>query len=159
DAPVPVRCSAWIRTMTKNTTTSRPSCLFRLVRGIGLVLGGLIGLVVISGVALYLVGLNQLNRTYPDSPLELVTVPTGAEAVARGQHLAVIWSCTGCHGADLSGGTVSSLDEIPLLAKVPAPNLTAGRGGIGQAYSDTDWVRAIRQGISSDHRAELFMYT
>lgn len=49
------------------------------------------------------------------------------------------------------------LTNDAILGMIPTPNLTAGTGGIGGAYSDTDWVRAIRHGVKPDGRNESFM--
>jgi len=119
-----------------------------------IVFGGLIGLVLVAGAALYPSGVKKLSQTYADIPVETVTIPSDPEAVARGKHVAIIWGCTKCHGEDLSG---SLLTNDAILGKIPAANLTAGKGGIGGSYSDTDWVRAIRHGVKPDGRGEAFM--
>ncbi len=120
----------------------------------GIVLGGLIGLAVLVGLALYPVGLEKLTRTYPNIPVATVNIPTDLEAVARGRHIAIVWKCTECHGENLSG---TLLTDDPILGTIPASNLTSGTGGIGKAYSDTDWIRAIRHGVKPDSRVETFM--
>ncbi len=135
--------------------------MFKIMKWTGLTFGGLIGLTLVAGLALYPLGLNKLNQTYPNIAAERVTVPTSAEAVARGRHLAVIWACTTCHGADLSGSLITKdpvTGAVPIIGAIPAANLTSGKGGIGKSYADTDWVRAIRHGIRPDHRSEIFMY-
>lgn len=127
----------------------------------GIVLGGLTGLVLLAGMALYPVGMKKLTRTYPTIPVAQVSVPTDAAAIARGKHIATIWACIRCHGDHL-GGSLITHDPIdgyvPLLGTIPAPNLTAGQGGIAQAYTDVDWVRAIRHGVKRDAHGEVFMY-
>jgi mono/diheme cytochrome c family protein len=119
-----------------------------------IVTGGLIGLTFLAGVALYPTGMKKLSRTYPDIQVETVAIPGGAEAVARGRHIAIIRGCTKCHGEDLSG---SLLTNDAILGTIPAPNLTSGKGGIGGFYSDTDWVRALRHGVKPDGRGEALM--
>jgi mono/diheme cytochrome c family protein len=42
--------------------------------------------------------------------------------------------------------------------RIPASNLTSGKGGIGKSYKETDWVRAIRHGIKPNGQVEIFMY-
>ncbi|MBD5655433.1 MAG: c-type cytochrome, partial [Candidatus Eremiobacteraeota bacterium] len=69
--------------------------------------------------------------------------------VARGRHIATAMThCTGCHAADLGGGR--SFPVGTNGGRVVAGNLTAGAGGIGNAYSDADYIRAIRQGVRPD---------
>jgi cytochrome c553 len=87
-------------------------------------------------------------------PAEAVVVPTGAAAIAYGQHVAVLQGCDGCHGAELGGGVFM---EAPGVARLFASNLTPGAGGVGARYSDADWVRAIRHAVAPDGRGLLFM--
>ncbi len=126
-----------------------------------IVFGVLIGLALLASVALYSAGMEKLTRSYPNFPVETVSIPTDAGAVARGKHIATIWACTKCHGANLSG-TLITHDPIegtfPILGTIPASNLTSGKGGIAQSYTNADWVRAIRHGVKPNGRVELFMY-
>jgi mono/diheme cytochrome c family protein len=62
--------------------------------------------------------------------------------------------CNQCHKPDLSGGV---LFEDPLTGRLAPSNLTAGKGGVGQAYTDEDWIRAIRHGVMKDGRAGIYM--
>jgi len=132
----------------------------KIMKWTGIVLGGLTALIVLAGVMLYPIGLEKLNRSYPNIPIETIPIPSGPDAMAHGKHIATIWACTRCHGEDLSG-TVMTNDpiegDIPILGSIPASNLTSGKGGVGQSYTDTDWIRAIRHGIKPDDRVEVFM--
>ena len=127
----------------------------------GFVLGGLFVLVVISGLVLYPMGIKKLNRTYAVLPVASIHIPTDADDVARGKHIATIWACTRCHGDNLSG-TVIKNDPlsgiVPLMGTISAPNLTSGKGGIASDYTDTDWVRAIRHGIMPEGTGEALMF-
>lgn len=133
----------------------------KIMKWTGIVLGGLTALIALAGVVLYPIGLEKLNRSYPNIPIETIPIPSSPDAIAHGKHIATIWACTKCHGEDLSG-TLMTNDpiegSIPLLGTVPATNLTSGQGGIGKAYTDADWVRAIRHGVKPDNRVEVFMY-
>ena len=120
----------------------------------GIVLGGLIGVAVLAGVMLYPIGMEKLTRSYAGVQVEAVTIPTGADAVARGRDLVAARKCVKCHGEDLSG---MLLADDPFLGTLPASNLTSGKGGIGGSYADVDWIRAIRHAIKPDGHAALFM--
>jgi mono/diheme cytochrome c family protein len=48
------------------------------------------------------------------------------------------------------------MDE-PIFMRLTAPNLTAGKGGIGSTYTDADWVRSIRYGVGRDGKPLIFM--
>lgn len=134
----------------------------KFLKWTGIVLGGLIVLTVLTGLVMYPIGMNKITRTYPNITVESVSIPTDVDAVARGGHVATIWACTKCHGEDLSGTlfTKDPIDgAIPLFGSIPASNLTSGKGGVGQTYTDSDWVRAIRHGVKPDGHAIVFMYT
>jgi mono/diheme cytochrome c family protein len=126
-----------------------------------IVLAGFFMLVAIAGLVLYPVGMKKLNQTYSNVPVETINVPSDADAVARGKHIATIWGCTGCHGKDLSGIVITKdplAGIVPLLGTIPASNLTAGKGGIATSYTDTDWVRAIRHGVMPDGHVEVLTF-
>ncbi len=101
---------------------------------------------------LYLSAESRLSKTYPIA-VESLTIPTGAQAVARGQHLAAVY-CADCHGDNSEGMVI--LDD-PAIGHVEAHNLTGGKGGLGDEYGDADWIRAIRYGVSPEGEALLGM--
>lgn len=127
----------------------------KFIKWTGIVLSGLIGLTLLTGLALYPSGKEKLTRFYPNIPIERVNIPIDPEAVTRGRHIAIVWACTKCHGEDLSGMLLSN---DPILGTIPSSNLTSGNGGIGESYTETDWVRAIRHGLKPDSQVEIFMY-
>lgn len=83
-----------------------------------------------------------------------VTIPSGAEVLARGRHLAQTRGCNDCHGADYAGAKVI---EDGAMGRLYGPNITAGRGGRTAQYSDEDWVRAIRHGVGPDKKGLMIM--
>ena len=127
----------------------------KILKWTAIVLGGLIGLALLAGLALYPIGMKKLTQSYPGVPVEAVYIPTDSDAVARGRHIAIVWACTKCHGENLSGALLAG---DPFLGTIPASNLTSGIGGIARSYSDADWIRAIRHGVKPDSRVEIFMY-
>jgi mono/diheme cytochrome c family protein len=120
----------------------------KIVKWLGFGLGGLIGLLAILVFVLNLVGSNRIQNA-PEVAVQSVPIPTDAEALARGEHLARILGCVSCHGGNLAGQVFEDDPSINLY--VPAPNLTTGQGGLGGS-SDEDWARAIRHGIGQDGR-------
>lgn len=119
-----------------------------------MVLGAGIGLLLLAGFVLYVIGRQKLTTSYPDIPVETVTIPTHAAAIAHGKHIAMTWSCTFCHGDDLSGKLV---EDNSYLGTIPATNLTSGEGGVAKSYTDMDWIRAIRHGVKPDGQVEIMM--
>jgi cytochrome c553 len=96
-------------------------------------------------------GQNRLNNA-PDVPVAAVSVPTDEAAIERGEHLATISGCRECHAYNLGGQAF--VDEAP-IGYIPASNLTSG--GVGAAYTDEDWARAIRHGVTRDGRVITIM--
>jgi mono/diheme cytochrome c family protein len=117
----------------------------------GIVLGSLLGLIVLVVLGLSFKGSSMLNKTY-DVQVESITIPTDAEAIARGEHW-VKAVCIGCHGDDLSGGPFF---EAP-FGYIDAKNLTSGKGGEGSEFKDEDWVRALRHGVNPEGHSLLIM--
>lgn len=123
----------------------------KILKWFGIVLGSLLGLVVLTLVALSLIGGARLNRRY-DVQVESISIPTDEQSIAAGEH----WAraiCIGCHEPDLSGGPFF---EAP-FGNFDAANLTPGVGGLGDSYSDEDWVRSLRHGIRPDGTSVLIM--
>lgn len=133
----------------------------KFIQWTAIVLGGLFVLIAIAGLALYSVGMKKLNQTNPNIAVETVNIPTDADAVARGKHVASIWACTRCHGEDLSGTMITNdplAGLVPLFGTITASNLTSGKGGIATSYTGTDWVRAIRHGVLPGGHVEALMF-
>lgn len=125
----------------------------KIFKIIGFALGGLVAVAVIAYLAAYISSETRLKRKY-SVDIESIAVPASEEVVAEGRRLASIRGCTDCHGADL-GGDVLIAD--PAIGTIYAPNLTAGEGGVGQFYTNSDYQRAIWHGVASDGRGLLVM--
>lgn len=125
----------------------------KTLKWIGIALGSLIGLLAIALIVLNFVGSAKANKVYEIAG-ETVTIPTDAAAIQRGQHVAIIYTCTNCHTANL-GGELGFV--VPGMVSIPTPNLTSGAGGIAPLLSDEDWLRAIRHGVGHDGRGLLIM--
>ncbi|MCB0120151.1 MAG: cytochrome c, partial [Anaerolineales bacterium] len=125
----------------------------KVLKWAGIVLGALVGLTVLALIVIYFNSQSRLTKIY-NPPNDIVSIPADAESIANGKHIFQFRGCEGCHGEQLQG--LVYLDD-PAIGKVISTNLTTGKGGVGGAMSDADWVRAIRYGIRSDGTALLFM--
>ncbi|RPI87813.1 MAG: cytochrome c [Chloroflexi bacterium] len=126
----------------------------KMIKGVGIFLGLLIGLLLIAVVSLYLYTDQQLNQQYFFS-IKPIQITNNPETIERGNHLVEnIAFCTDCHGDNLAG---QIFDDGPMVGLLSVPNLTSGEGGIGRRYSNEDWVRAIRYGVGPDQRSLLGM--
>jgi mono/diheme cytochrome c family protein len=123
----------------------------KVLKWIGIVLGGLIVVVLLAFLVLFITGGAKFNRTY-EVAVNPVAIPEGEEAVAHGEHVFLTRGCVDCHGPNLGG---TEFINEPSLAVLPAPNLTPG--GVGGTYTDEDWVRALRYGVGADGRGLLIM--
>ncbi|HEX8360784.1 MAG TPA: cytochrome c [Longimicrobium sp.] len=125
----------------------------RIFKWTGIVLGSFAGLVLVGLAIVYAVSERHFNRKYDVQP-GAVAVRGDAQTIARGKHIALTRGCTDCHGDNLGGKTFI---DAPPMARLFASNLTAGKGGVGRAYRDADWVRAIRHGVGPRGNPLLFM--
>lgn len=125
----------------------------KILKWTGILLAGLFGLVLLAVIVVFAGTNGRFNKTYNVQP-ETVDIPTDAETIAYGEHVATIRGCRDCHGENLSGRI---LIDDPSVGRIAPPNLTAGKNGIGAIYSDADWERAIRHGVGPDGKPLLFM--
>lgn len=125
----------------------------RLLKWTGIIFGGLVGILVVAVIGVYAVSNGRINQTHTIT-VNPLTIPTDAEVIAQGEHIARSRGCTDCHRADFSGGLL--LDD-PMVGTVYATNLTPGRGGIGAEYGDEDYLRALRHGVGPDSKALWIM--
>jgi mono/diheme cytochrome c family protein len=125
----------------------------KFFKWLGIILGSLVGLILLAALGLYLNSSIRLNKTYTVQA-ETIAIPTDAASIERGKQWVESGACKYCHGSDLSG--TAFLDD-PMLGKIPARNLTPGKGGAGSELTDSDWVRAIRYGINPEDQALIIM--
>jgi mono/diheme cytochrome c family protein len=126
----------------------------RVLKWLGYLVGGIVLLVLIAAGTVYALSSSKMNRSYAiDVPV--VQVPTDSASIARGQHLTeAVGKCQACHGDDYSG---KIFFDDAAMGHLTSANLTAGKGGVGSAYTDLDWVRSIRYGIGRDGKSLIFM--
>ena len=124
------------------------------MRRAGYALGGVLALVLVAVTVVYAVSARRFSRRYAAAAAPL-TVPTDTASIARGRHLGrAIAKCVDCHGDDMAGKVY--VDD-PGLGRLVATNLTAGRGGVGDSLTITDWDRATRHGVARNGRSLRFM--
>lgn len=124
----------------------------RVFRWVGFLLVFLIAVAAVGALIVVVAS----NRAVDERVAVVPPAPVlGRGAVERGKHLfTAVTDCIGCHGADGGGGPFIS-DAV--MAKLDAPNLTRGPGGIGAQYTDADYDRAIRRGIRPDGTRLIIM--
>lgn len=119
------------------------ACLVLLVVAVGFV------------AYVYLASSRLLTKTYTINNLPPVSVRSDPASLQRGEYLAEqVALCVDCHGEDM-GGKLAADDFA--MGRLAAPNLTRGQGGLGPAYSDQDFVRAILHGVKKDGRSVTLM--
>ncbi|TKJ29529.1 MAG: hypothetical protein CEE40_07895 [Chloroflexi bacterium B3_Chlor] len=129
--------------------------LRRILKGVGIVVGVLVVLVI--GLVTYV----QLTWDRPVSrAVPQMTAPTDAETVARGEYLynytQICWFCHGSEGShspgepQAGGREFDATDIGPGFGYLYGSNLTPDREtGIGD-WSDGELVRAIREGLDRE---------
>lgn len=97
---------------------------------------------------------NRISKTYEGIPEESFPITQDSAVIAQGAHLTVIKGCQDCHGKNLAGQVF--IDD-PGLGRIVSANLTKGKGGIGQTYTDQDWIKALRHGLNKENKPLLVM--
>ena len=122
----------------------------RLLRWVGVALGGLAVLAIVSCGVVYLLSERILRHTY-DVPGAAISIPTDSASIVEGRRLAITRGCFGgCHGRNAEG--VVMFDE-PVIGRIVAPNLTAAV----RKYSDSELVGIIRHGVRPGGRSMMVM--
>jgi len=116
-------------------------------------LAALLALLLIAVATIYILSAQRLNRKRLVS-VAAVSIPASTEAIERGRHIVATRACADCHGVDFGGKKV--IDD-PLAGELHGPNITRGIGGLPADFSDLDYVRAIRHGLSRDGRSFVLM--
>ena len=100
--------------------------------------------VVLGGI--YVLSEQELRNV--EAPPEFkAEIPSDASSIARGEHVARIRGCFGCHGQQLQGRVFT--DRWPWVKRAVAPNLTK----YAQEHTVAAMEAAIRRGIGHDGRA------
>ncbi len=120
----------------------------RLLKGLLVVVTGLVGILVLAALAGFLVSERRINKTY-DIAVAPIEIPTDAASIEEGRRLSNIRACSECHGRDFGGQVL--LDD-PMLGTLYTANLTAGEGSATRDFMVEDWVRAIRHGVGPEGR-------
>lgn len=115
------------------------------------ILGGLVVLIVLAVAAVRWRAAEALSRVH-EVPR---TFSTAGGSPERGEHVVrAVAACAACHGEDLGG---KLMIDAPPFMRLPAPNLTAGHGGIAASLQPADWERAVRHGVGREGRGLLMM--
>jgi len=126
----------------------------RVLKWLGIALGSVLILIVISVGVVYAISSRAISKTYTITPAPL-TISADSTSIARGRHLATaVNQCLNCHGDNLAGKVFV---DNPVMGRIYSANLTRGKGGISGEYSDLDYVRAIRHGVGRDGKLLLAM--
>ena len=122
----------------------------RLLRWIGIALGSIVGLGIVSYAVVYVLSERMLRHTYEAATVAL-SIPTDPASIIEGERLATIHGCfSGCHGKGAEGDVM--FDES-MIARIVAPNLTAAV----HQYSDAQIAAAVRKGVGPDGRSLIVM--
>ncbi len=118
-----------------------------VVRWIGRGAIGLVGLVALTAGGVYAKSSRDLSRkgTPPSRPAP--TILTDSATLERGHKLTTVNGCRECHGENLGGKVMA---DDPAFARLVAPNLTSGEGGVLPRYDDRALDAAIRDGVGAD---------
>jgi mono/diheme cytochrome c family protein len=127
--------------------------LRKILKWIGGGIGVLVAVALIFYFLMYIVVANKRDKTY-NVEVRVFDIPSDSATIAEGAHIYATKGCTDCHGGDLSGKTFL---EDGMIGTVSGANLTTGKGGRPQNYSNRDWIMAMRHGLKSDGKPLIIM--
>ncbi len=125
----------------------------KVFKWIGIILGVVLGLGILAISYIYIMTGARLNKTY-NVQVASVEIPVEVPAIERGYPQVLLSFCRDCHGQNFAGQV---MEDDPMTARLVAPNLTSGKGGIGAVFTPEDWVRAVRHGIDVDGTSLIVM--
>jgi mono/diheme cytochrome c family protein len=123
----------------------------RIFKWLGVGVGSLVALVVVTAITVYLLSEHEVKRLYTEVQLRDIPVPTDADSILKGKRLATIYGCfNSCHGDRMQG---LKLYDEPGIARINAPNLTR----VVREYSNAELERLIRHGVKRDGTSTWIM--
>jgi len=121
--------------------------LIKIFQWVGIFLIALLGLAILALLALYYKTNQMVYKTY-DVKVEPLKISMDPQTIERGRHIVTtLGGCTECHGPNFAGQV---FDEGILAGRMVIANLTPGKGGVGATFTDEDWIRAIRYGVTPE---------
>ncbi len=125
----------------------------RTLKWIAIVVAGLVVLFAILALAANWLAERKRTRVI-QLDVAPVAVVYDAAAIERGRYLYESRGCMECHGSDGAGRDVVN---DPQGMYVHSPNISPGPGSVVKEYTDIDWVRAVRHGVSPQKHALFLM--
>ena len=128
--------------------------LIKILQWVGIFLIAVLGLAILALLALYYKTNQMVYKTY-DVKVESLNISMDPQNIERGRHIvSTLGGCTECHTPNFAGQVY---DGGILAGKLVMANLTSGKGGVGATFTDEDWIRAIRYGVSPEGTSLLGM--
>lgn len=133
----------------------------KVLKWIGITVGGLIGLLLLVVAGLTIYGNAKFKPTLKDRPLYPIKADTSPEGLARGKYLIEnAMSCDeACHSPEGRPftGVYENISMGPISGVFATPNLTPDKEtGLGE-WTDAEIARAIREGVDKDGVALVVM--
>jgi len=119
-------------------------------------IGVVVALLVITGIGLVLAAnllFERKRERVINVDVKAIPVVADSAALERGKYLFMSRGCGDCHAANGAGRAFINEPDGGLYVR--SPNIT--RSGVVAAYTELDWVRAIRHGVKPDGRTLFIM--
>lgn len=127
--------------------------LKKILKVTGIVIGCIVALLIVAYVVIYINMNVRIASTY-DVQAENIRVSYDSASIARGARLVGTRACNDCHAPDF-GGKV--LYEDQLIGRISSRNITHGKGGLPEDFSERDWVLAMKHGLDRNKKPLLYM--
>ena len=109
--------------------------------------GAILAVLPLLMLAAVFLGSELKLRDVEEPPVFDAAIPSDAETIARGEHVARLRGCFGCHGQQLEGRVFT--EQWPWVERAVAPNLAA----YAKEHTASTMNGAIRHGIGHEGQA------
>ena len=120
----------------------------------GIVIASIIALAGIAYLVIYINMSMRISTAYDHVNAESIHVTYDSASIALGARLVSTRVCNECHGSDFGGRVMF---EDGMIGRIVSRNLTHGKGGLPDDFSESDWVMAIKHGLDRNKQPLLYM--
>ena len=118
-----------------------------------MVLGAIVSMFILFYGYVYFDINRRAEKSY-DVAVKTIDIKYDSATLALGQRLVNTRACSECHGKDLGGAT---LNDDALIGKLVSKNITKGKGGLPPDFGVSDWVRAMKHGLTREGKPLYLM--
>ena len=127
--------------------------IVKILKRVGIGIGVLALLLIVAYFVICIRVDMRMAKKYDVSPPS-INVSYDSASIASGSRIVGIRACRECHGDDMSGRIMAD-DNV--IGRFVTANLTRGKGGLPEDFTEQDWILAMKHGLKRDGTPLLLM--